>query len=74
MNKENYKVYIHTNKINNKVYIGITKKHVNDRWGRNGVGYKNNAKAFYSAIEKYGWDNFYHEVLYEHLTNKPMPQ
>lgn len=57
-------VYCHINKINNKKYIGITKKTTNDRW-RNGKGYHN---YFGNAIKKYGWDNFEHLILFEDLT------
>ena len=62
-----YIVYMHRNKINLKMYIGITSK--NDpykRWGNNGNNYK--SQYFYEAIEKYGWDNFYHYILYTDLT------
>lgn len=58
-------VYKHTNKINGKSYIGITSLPIKDRW-REGKGYKNN-KYFSRAIEKYGWDSFTHEILYEGL-------
>lgn len=60
-------VYKHTNKINGKVYIGQTCCHpVNRRW-QNGYGYRR-CVYFYRAIEKYGWDGFYHCVLYDNLT------
>ena len=55
MSKEEYTVYIHTNKSNNKVYIGITKQTPERRWGKNGINYKS-TPYFYSAIKKYGWD------------------
>lgn len=59
-------VYCHTNKTNNKKYIGITCQELNQRF-RNGNGYKR-SPYFYSAIQKYGWDNFTHEVLYNDLS------
>lgn len=64
-----YTVYKHTNKINNKVYVGITTRKPKERWGSYGNGYKNNAH-FYSAIEKYGWENFEHEIIAEGLTKE----
>lgn len=57
----NYTVYCHTNKTNNKKYIGITRLNPEDRW-KNGIGYKIQPK-FWRAIQKYGWDGFYHEIL-----------
>ena len=58
-----YKIYIHKNKINGKVYVGQTSKTLNDR-SRSGEGYKHNC-TFYSAIKEYGWENFEHKILEE---------
>lgn len=55
-------IYKHTNKINNKVYIGQTCTKPEYRWGKNGSRYQNCPK-FWNAIQKYGWDNFSHEIL-----------
>lgn len=67
-------VYMHVNKLNDKKYIGITSQKPNARW-HNGYGYleqsengKYKQDAFAKAILKYGWDNFEHKILFEHLT------
>ena len=68
MNNTNKKwcVYMHTNKINNKVYVGQTCQTPTERWD-SGHGYKT-CTYFYRAINKYGWDNFEHIVFAENLT------
>jgi group I intron endonuclease len=64
-----YCVYMHTNKTNGKVYVGITSKKPEKRWGKNGCEYdKKTQRAFAGAIEKYGWDGFIHDVLFDNLT------
>ena len=65
MSNNNYYVYKHTNKVNNKVYIGITCQEPTKRWA-NGSGYR--TQHFSRAILKYGWDGFSHEILYEGLS------
>ena len=66
--KNSYCVYLHKNKINNKVYVGQTKQSPPERrWGNNGIGYSKQT-YFYNAIQKYGWDNFEHIILKENLT------
>lgn len=67
MEERNFIVYKHTSP-SNKVYIGITNQKVNRRF-RKGKGYSNN-KHFFNAIEKYGWDNFQHEILFENFTKE----
>lgn len=67
----NYTVYMHISP-SNKIYIGITGRDPKLRWG-NGLNYKKN-KYFYSAIQKYGWDNIEHKILYENLTKKEAEQ
>lgn len=61
----NYTVYKHTSP-SEKVYIGITKVDPKKRW-KNGLGYRTQTR-FYRAIQKYGWENFEHEILYEGLS------
>ena len=62
----NWCVYKHTNKINGKIYIGITSQNPYRRW-KNGRGYSHN-KHFESAIKQYGWNNFEHEILIDNLS------
>ena len=64
-----YIVYQHKNKINGKVYIGITSQKPEQRWGSQGCNYKS-SPHFYSAIQKYGWDNFEHNILFTELTKE----
>lgn len=63
-------VYKHTNKINNKVYIGITSRKPEIRWGSGGKNYITDNSHFGRAIKKYGWDNFEHKILYEDLSEE----
>lgn len=60
-------VYKHTSP-NGKVYIGITSQNPERRW-RNGEGYKNNPH-FWRAIQKYGWENFKHEIVASFLSKE----
>lgn len=64
LHKKNFTVYIHTNIITNKVYIGITSLiPPSSRWGKNGIGYSRGQDKFYEAITKYGWNNFTHTIV-----------
>lgn len=60
-----YTIYKHTFP-NNKVYIGITSQSVKKRW-MNGKGYLDQ-DYMWKAIQKYGWENIKHEILYENLS------
>ena len=68
MDEKRYCVYTHTNKINNKIYVGMTSLKPEQRWNK-GQGYSQQPK-FYQDIEKYGWDNFIHKIEFENLTKK----
>lgn len=72
-----YTVYKHTNKINQKVYIGLTSQEPCQRW-KGGHGYKpktlGTTSYIYNAILKYGWDNFSHEILFTGLTKAEAEQ
>lgn len=65
--EKKYTVYKHTAP-NGKVYIGITGQKPKYRWN-NGNGYIEN-KHFYSAIRKYHWENFKHDILETGLTKE----
>lgn len=63
-------LYIHRNKVNGKIYVGITSRKPEDRWGFNGNGYRpdgNKPTHFWAAILKYGWKNFEHIVILDKL-------
>lgn len=79
MDNKNHKVYCHTNLINGKKYVGQTGKNkAEERWGYNGIQYKpsKNPKNnhgnyhFWNSIQKYGWDNFKHEILKDNLSKE----
>lgn len=62
-----YTVYKHTSP-DGRVYIGITRMKPEQRWAR-GKNYKCNT-YFTRTVEKYGWDNFTHEILADGLTEQ----
>lgn len=68
--KNNYCVYKHTCP-NGKIYIGITGMKPERRW-KNGEGYQ--TQIFYRAIQKYGFDNICHEILFDGLTKEEAEQ
>lgn len=68
--ENNYCVYKHTVP-NGKVYIGITGMKPEQRW-KNGEGYR--TQVFYRAIQKYGFDNIAHEILFEGLAKTEAEQ
>ena len=68
MSTKKYCVYSHTNLINGKIYIGLTSMKPEERW-KNGAGY-HIGTHFRNAIDKYGWDNFKHEIIKDNLTKK----
>lgn len=59
-------VYTHTSP-SGKVYVGIT-SNIKSRWSSNGHYYKTYNSIFKNAIEKYGWDNFKHEIILEDIS------
>lgn len=64
----NYCVYMHTFP-NGKRYIGLTGEiNPQDRW-KNGRNYRNNPYMT-RAVEKYGWNNIKHEIVFAGLTKQ----
>ena len=66
-------VYIHENKTNGKVYVGITSQNPNNRFRENGKGYFSGYKKqtlFQNAIQKYGWEGFNHIIVADGLTEE----
>lgn len=66
--EDKYVVYIHTNKLNGKKYVGMT-KNPKDRFSANGRRYASSIK-FMNAINKYGWGNFEHEIVSNWVTKE----
>lgn len=65
MGSNQYSVYIHTNLVNGKKYIGITSTKPSYRWN-SGMGYSRQPK-FFNAIKKYGWYSFEHQIFKDNL-------
>lgn len=64
---ENFLVYVHTTP-NNKVYVGLTSRDPEIRFGNKGTHYS--SMYFSNAINKYGWDNITHEYMKGCLTKE----
>ena len=64
--KNNYSVYQHVTP-DNMYYFGAT-QNVERRWKNNGAEYKRTALQPY--IEKFGWDNIKHIVLFKDQTRE----
>ena len=62
----NYSVYQHVTP-DGMYYFGQT-QNVERRWSNNGAGYK--GTSLYPYIEKYGWDNIQHIVLFRDQTKE----
>lgn len=68
MKNNNYYVYKHTAP-NGKVYIGQTQQNPPEKRWLCGKGYPCNTH-FTNAINKYGWNNFQHEIVASNLTKE----
>lgn len=61
-----WRVYVHKNRENGKVYVGKTCRKPEYRWN-DGKGYQYQ-HHFWHAIQKYGWDSFDHTIVAEDLS------
>ena len=64
--ENNYIVYQHVTP--DKMYYFGTTQNVEQRWSNNGSLYK--GTSLYPYIEKYGWDNIQHIVLFENQSKE----
>lgn len=64
--EKTYCIYKHTSP-SNKVYIGLTCQYPPEKRWQNGNGYRQ-CTRFWNAIQKYGWDNFEHEIIFTQLS------
>lgn len=72
MNNSNvsFCIYMHTNTITGKKYIGLTSKGIDKRWKSHIAFAKNHNKYhFHKAINKYGIDSWNHEILEDNIDN-----
>lgn len=70
--QKGYCIYAHMNKVNGKIYIGIS-KNVKNRWVHKEESYKH-SPAIYNAFKKYGWDGFHHIVMWDNMTKEEVCQ
>ena len=56
-------VYKITNTINNKIYIGVTTRTLEERWREHKSRVKERTSHLYSAFRKYGIENFTIEII-----------
>lgn len=68
-------IYKITNLINNKIYIGKTKRDLNTRWlehCRDAKNYQENNNPLHAAIKKYGKENFIYEILEDNISEQEL--
>lgn len=64
----NHVVYKHTLNNDGRVYIGQTWR-TSIRWADDGALYKT-CPRFWAAIQKYGWQSFNHEIVFDNLSKE----
>lgn len=61
-----YSIYKSTNKVNGKVYIGFASNLAKRKYRHKHYALiKKTTNHFYTAIRKYGWDNFEWQIIYQ---------
>lgn len=63
--QDSWTVYVHINNKNGKKYVGITSRDPDVRWA-GGRGYSTKLPIG-RALNKYGWDNFEHKILFSNI-------
>lgn len=67
-NERKFILYKHTSP-DGKSYIGITTQRLEKRSGNDGCKYRGN-EIFWQDIQKFGWENFSHEILWPELNEE----
>ena len=67
-------IYKITNKINNKIYIGLTTTSLVNRWNSHKGAAKSNPRHLYCSMRKYGVENFEIEQIDEASTLEELGQ
>jgi group I intron endonuclease len=65
-------VYKISNKVNNKIYIGITQQDLKVRWQQHKCNSNKKSYHLYNAIKKYGFENFKIEIIFEASNKEEM--
>lgn len=68
-------IYKITNLINNKIYIGKTKRDLKTRWLEHcsdAKNYQENNNPLHAAIKKYGKENFIYEIVEDNISEQEL--
>jgi group I intron endonuclease len=70
MENKSYIIYKFTNKLNGKIYIGVTKRSLNIRLHEHITASNEPKFKFHQALKKYGIDNFNYEIIMKDVKTK----
>ena len=66
-----HEIYLVTNLVNGKQYIGQTKQgHADGRWKEHNIIREDYNTIFHNAIKKYGTENFSVEVIEDNISDE----